>query len=341
MHTALTRRHLLAALAATTALTALPKRARAQTAINIGVLRLGSHAPAFIAYERGYFSDEGLEVTLSFFESAAALSVGVAGGDVEYGMTAITGSLFNLAQKGAVKVIAGALSEDPEVPGAMILASTRAHEAGLTEPAKLAGHSFGITTAGSSFDYMLSQVAAAENIPMSEITLKPMQKLPAIVGALSSGQIDAWIIQPSIGLKMLADATAVKIGDYNAYDPHYQVTAVFTSTEVASEKRDQTEAYLRALSKGVADYNAAFIDRTADAEEVAELVEIARMHISPDVPTDAFTPSMTEGSQRISKDLELSVESIQRQLDFLQANGLVDEAITVDMLVDPSYVATS
>ncbi|MFD1880551.1 ABC transporter substrate-binding protein [Paracoccus pacificus] len=338
----LTRRTALGVLAATSALTALPLAARAQnTAINVGVLRLTSHAPTFIAAARGYFKDEGLDVTLSFFESAAALSVGVAGGDVAYGMTAITGSLFNLAQKGAVKVIAGALSEDPNVPGAMILASNAAFDAGLTEPAKLGGHTFGITTAGSSFDYMLSQILAAENIPMTEVTLKPLQKLPAVVGALSSGQIDAWVIQPSVGLKLLADNAAKKIGDYNKYDPDYQVTAVFTSTDVATNKRDQTEAYLRALAKGADDYNAAFIDKTATPEQVAELVEIVRVQVSPDVPLDKFTPSMTEGSQRISKGLNLSVKSLERQLKFLQDNGLVDKAITVDMLVDPSYVTTT
>lgn len=128
--------------------------------ITLGALRLTSHSPTYIALERGYFADEGLDVELSFFESSAAMAVGVAGGDLDYGVTSISGGLMNLAQKGVIKVIGGALSEDPTVEGAVILASNQAFEAGLTEPSKLPGHTFGTTTAGSSFHYMLSQIAA-------------------------------------------------------------------------------------------------------------------------------------------------------------------------------------
>lgn len=314
--------------------------ALAQTEINVGTLRLASHAPTFIAYEKGYFEEEGLDVDLKFFEAANALSVGVAGGDVHYGTTSITGSLFNLAERGAVKVIAGALSEDANVPGAVILASKKAHDAGLTEPSQIAGHSFGATTAGSSFHYMLSQIAAKENFELDSVQLKPLQKIGAVIGALSTGQIDAWVMQPSVANKLLADGGAVKIGDYNAYDPDYQVTAVFTSAKVATDERDTTEAFLRALSRGVTDYNAAFVDKTAPAAEVDALVGMVHKYVSADMPVAEFAPSLTEDSMRVNEGLALSVTSVGRQLDFLQDNGLVPESITVEMLVDTSYVET-
>lgn len=314
--------------------------AAAETQVNVGALRLTSQAPTFIAFEKGYFKDEGLDVDLKFFDAANALSVAVAGGDVGYGTTAITGSLFNLAQKGVVKVIAGGLSEDPSIPGAVILASKKAYDAGLTEPAKITGHSFGATTAGSSFHYMLAEIAQKDGFAMDTVQLKPLQKVGAIVGALSTGQIDAWVIQPSIANKLIADGGAVKIGDYNAYDPDYQVTAVFTSTKTAEDDRDQTEAFLRALSKGVDDYNAAFVDKTAPEADVAAMVDMVHKYVSTDVPVAEFTPQMTEGSMRVNKGLALSTTSVGKQLKFLQDNKLVPDAITVDMLVDPSYVET-
>lgn len=314
--------------------------ASAQTQINVGSLRLASQAPTFIAYEKGYFTDEGLEVDLKFFEAANALSVAVAGGDVAYGTTSITGSLFNLAQRGVVKVIAGALTEDADVPGAVILASKKAYDAGLTDPSKIAGHSFGATTAGSSFHYMLSEIAQKDGFAMDTVQLKPLQKVGAIVGALSTNQIDAWVIQPSIGKKILADGGAVQIGEYNTYDPDYQVTAVFTSTKIAEDDRAQTEAFLRALSRGAADYNAAFVDKTVPAEQVGELVDMVHKYVGTDMPVAEFAPSLTDDSMRISDGLSLSTTSVAKQLKFLQDNKLVGADITVEMLVDPSYVAT-
>lgn len=314
--------------------------AHADTEINVGALRLASQAPTFIAFEKGYFAEEGLDVDLKFFEAANALSVAVAGGDVSYGTTSITGSLFNLAERGVVKVIAGALSEDPDIPGAVILASKKAHEAGLTDPAAIGGHSFGATTAGSSFHYMLAEIAAKDGFALDSVQLKPLQKIGAIVGALSTGQIDAWVIQPSIAGKLLSDGSAVKIGDYNAYDPDYQVTAVFTSTAIAEGERAQTEAFLRALSRGVTDYNAAFVDKTAPEAEVGALVDMVHKYVSTDMPVAEFAPSLTEDSMRVNEGLALSTTSVAKQLKFLQDNQLVSDAITVEMLVDPSYVTT-
>lgn len=312
----------------------------ADTEINVGALRLASQAPTFIAYEKGYFKEEGLDVDLKFFEAANALSVAVAGGDVSYGTTSITGSLFNLAERGVVKVIAGSLSEDPKIPGAIILASKKAYEAGLTEPAKIEGHSFGATTAGSSFHYMLAEIAQKDGFALDSVQLKPLQKIGAIVGALSTSQIDAWVIQPSIANKLLADGNAIKIGDYNAYDPDYQVTAVFTSSTIAKDDREQTEAFLRALSRGVTDYNAAFVDKTAAEGDVATLVDMVHKYVGTDMPVADFAPSLTEDSMRVNDGLALSTTSVAKQLKFLQDNKLVSDSITVDMLVDPSYVTT-
>lgn len=337
--TQLTRRAALTAAIASVVAGSIASAAAAQE-ITLGALRLTSHSPTYIALERGYFADEGLEVDLSFFESSAAMAVGVAGGDLDYGVTSISGGLMNLAQKGVVKVIGGALAEDPAVEGAVILASNKAFEAGLTDPSKLPGHTFGTTTAGSSFHYMLSRIAAKEGFDIGEVQMKPLQKVGAIIGAVTSGQVDAWVIQPSIGKRLVNEGAAQPIGTFADYDPVYQVTAIFTSTGIAENERDQTEAFLRALSHGVADYNAAFVDKTAPADEVDALIDIVHKYVNVDVERETFAASLTEGSMRINQGLALAVSSIEAQLDWMQAEGLVSEDIDIGMLVDPSYVET-
>ena len=102
----------------------------------------------------------GLEVELVFFQAAAPMAVAIASGDIDYGVTAISGGLINLANKGAIKIIGGALVEEKGVDGQKILVSNAAFDAGVTSPAKLAGRSFGITQTGSSFHYMIAQIAA-------------------------------------------------------------------------------------------------------------------------------------------------------------------------------------
>ena len=130
--------------------------------LRIGVLPLASHAPTYIADGKGYFTKQGLAAELVSFEAAEPMAVAIAAGDVDFGVTAITGGLISLADKGAAMVIGGALKEEPGIEGEKILASKKAHDDGLTTPAKLKGRTFGITTAGSSFQYMAHKIAQKE-----------------------------------------------------------------------------------------------------------------------------------------------------------------------------------
>src|SRR3977135_782426 len=92
---------LLAVVVGGTARAEEPLKAR------IGVLRLSSSAPVFIAQDKGYFRDAGLEIDLKFFDAAQPIAVATTSGDVDFGITAFTAGLYNLARKGPLKVIGG------------------------------------------------------------------------------------------------------------------------------------------------------------------------------------------------------------------------------------------
>lgn len=305
--------------------------------IVVGALRFTSHSGSFIAVERGYFADAGLDVELKFFQAAQPMAVAIASGDVDYAVTAMSGGLISLADKGAIKVIGGALSEEPGIDGQKILASDAAFQAGLTSPAQLGGKTFGMSTAGSSFHYMGSKIANAEGV---EMTFKPLQKVGAIIGALKSGQIDAWSIVPHIA-KPLAGSGAVHIiGDVSDYLPRYQVTTVFTSADNAANERDQTASFVTGFSKGVSDYNAAMIDRAGGEDGVNEMVDLIHKYVYTDRPREKAAPSIINGTMRLNEGASLNVASIRDQLEWFQSEGLVDDDITLETVLDTSYVDT-
>lgn len=331
-----TRRGAMGLMGGAAALPMLGRPALADTKLTVGALRFTSHAASFVAYERGYFSEEGLEVEFKFFEAAQPMAVAIASGDADYAVTAITGGLISLAEKGAAKVIGGALSEEKGIDGQKILASDAAFQAGLTGPAMLDGKSFGITQAGSSFHYMGAKIAAAEG---ATLTYKPLQKVGAIIGALKSGQIDAWTIVPHIA-KPLAGSGAVHIiGNVSDFLPDYQVTTVFTSANNAENERAKTEAFLRAFSKGAADFNAALVDKTAGAEAETAMVKLLHSYVYPDQDYEKAAKSIINGAMRINANAALNKGSVIDQIDWFKSEGLVKPDVTFDTLVDPSYVA--
>ncbi len=335
--TGFTRRGALGLMGGVATLPVLGAPALANTKLTVGALRFTSHAASFVAYERGHFTDEGLDVEFRFFEAAQPMAVAIASGDADYAVTAITGGLISLAEKGATKVIGGALSEEKGIDGQMILASNAAYEAGLTDPSKLDGKTFAVTQPGSSFHYMGSKIAEAEGVSVS---FKPLQKVGAVIGAMKSGQVDAWSIVPHIG-KALAGGGAVQvIGQVADYIPDYQVTTVFTSAENAANERAKTEAFLRAFSRGADDFNAALVDKTAGDEAADEMVKLIHKYVYTDRPLDKAAPSIVNGAMRINANAALNMSSVEDQVGWFKSEGLIKDTITTATLVDTSYVET-
>jgi len=323
----ITRRRALTLIGGTLAAGHFPAPAIASNKkIKVGALRFTSHSGSFVAFERGYFDKAGLDVEFEFFQAAQPMAVAIASGDIDYAVTAVSGGLISLAQKGAIKVIGGALAEEEGIDG------QKSFQSGIKTLKDLDGKKYAVTQAGSSFHYMGAKMAAAEGISLS---FTPLQKVGAIIGAMKSGQVDGWSIVPHIA-KPLANAGAwhmvANVGDYI---PNYQVTTVFTSAKHAAEERGLTEQFLQGFSMGVDDYAAAMIDKTADQDEMVDLIH---KYVYTDRPREKAAPSIINGTMRLNKGAALNVASLQDQLSWFQSEGLVDESITIEQLVDPSYV---
>jgi NitT/TauT family transport system substrate-binding protein len=303
--------------------------------IKVGALRFTSHSGSFIAYERNYFKEAGLDVEFEFFQAAQPMAVAVASGDVDYAVTAVSGGLVSLAQKGAIKVIGGALSEEAGIDGQKYLVSDAAFKAGIKSPKDLNGKKYAVTQAGSSFHYMGSKMAKAEGIDLS---FTPLQKVGAIIGALKSGQVDAWSIVPHIAKPLSKGGAVHIIGNVADYLPNYQVTTVFTSAKNAKDERAMTENFIAGFSKGVDDYAAAMIDKSGGDDGVNSMVDLIHKYVYVDRPREKAAPSIINGTMRLNKGAALNLASVQDQLSWFQSENLVDKDISIDMLVDQSYV---
>jgi len=73
-----------------------------QTA-SVGVLRFTSSGPVFIALERGYFREAGLDVVIEYFQAAPPVALAAGSRDVAFGVTALTAATYNLVATGKLK----------------------------------------------------------------------------------------------------------------------------------------------------------------------------------------------------------------------------------------------
>lgn len=317
-------------------------RAHAAEPLRLGLLHTLSPAPFYIAQERGYFRDEGIDLTFRFFEAAQPIAAAAVAGDIDVGVTALTGGFFNLAEKGTLRVIGGGLHEERGYEGSAILASNQAYDAGLTSPAKLAGHSFAITQYGSSFHYMLGRIAEAEHFDVKSVTLRPVQQIANMVAAVGSGQVDATIAIASMAKPLAAAGQAHIIGWAGDIVP-YQITAVFTTASMIAQHADVLHRFARAYQKGVRDYREAFLRQDQQGKPISDAKTDA---VLPLIEKYVFTgdpkarDKILSGFGYYDEGGALDVADVLAQLNWFKAQDLVKGDADPKSLIDTRFLPT-
>jgi NitT/TauT family transport system substrate-binding protein len=326
----------IAALAAVLAAAAPPGGAQAAEAIAVGVLKLVSSGPIFIAVEKGYFATEGLAPQLKFFDAAQPVSVATVSGDIDVGVTGLTAGFFNLAGKGALKIIAAQSREEPGYHLIAYLAGTRAHAAGLRTLADLPGHRVALTQIGSTFHYSLGLIAGKLKFDLASVTLVPLQSIPNMVSALTGGQVDAALVPATAALPMVARGDAELLGWVGDETP-WQLGAIFTAPKTIADRRPLLEAFLRAYQKGARDFYDAFLTKDANGRPVE--TDAAGGYLAMFAKYTGQPPDQLRlGIPYIDPEGRLLVRDIYNQVAWYQAQGLVDKSVDTGTILDLSFV---
>lgn len=316
--------------------------AQAQEKVSVAVLRFVSSGGLFLAVEKGYFRQEGLDVDLKFFEAAQPIAVAVVSGDADFGVTAFTAGFYNLAGKGALKIIAAQAKEAKGYEGNLVLASNGAYAKGLTSLDQLSGKSVGITQVGSSFHYQVGQIAAAKGFDLKSVDLKPLQSLPQMAAALRGGQVDAIIIAPHLAKPLVAAGEAKLIGRVSDV-AEYQFGGLFTNTKTITSKRATVEKFVRAYQKGAADYAKDFLAKDAAGaiaygpDSDADAVLIGK-HVYPSDPPEQAAPKVKASAFYVDPQARLDVADIADQVAWLKSQGLADASVDPKAILDLSFV---
>ncbi len=303
--------------------------------LRVGVLRLSSSAPVFIAFDRGYFRDAGLDIELKFFDAAQPIAVAVAAGDVDIGVTAFTGGLFNLAGKGALKVVAGQSREAQGFPLIAYLAHPRAYAAGLKRPQDIAGHRVGMTQVGSSFHYSVGLLAAKYGFALKDVELVPLQSMSNAAAALKGGRTDAALLPITVA-RALIDAGDARLLGWVGDETPWQLGAVFAATRTAGDAA-LVNRFLDAYRRATRDYHDGLLATVKDGEAARTgateplIASIARY-------TGLAPEKVAIGLSFIERDGKLDVASVADQLRWYQEQGFVDRGVRLDDVIDGRHV---
>src|SRR6478736_5821658 len=193
------RRRLLGGSAAAGLASAFPLRVRAQeprVKIRVGLVRLISSGPIFIAEAMKFFDKVNLDVELVYFADGALAMPALVAGELDLTASTLNAGLFNAVSKGApFKLILDRGSEKPGHGSMTIVASNDMYEQGYrsaNDGAKLKGKTIAIQAPGSIDQYLLGRAAEKAGLnPKTDLNWSSGMPYPDMIKLMGAGRADA------------------------------------------------------------------------------------------------------------------------------------------------------
>ena len=218
---------------------------------------------SYVAESRGYYAENGLDITLTPGGPNAPVDPPVIAGQALMGISAADYAGRSVAEGAPFKIVGVAMQKNP-----FVIASLS--DAPITEPGQMVGKKLGMATINQP---ILDAIAKFNGFDPSGVEVVPYQYDPA---PLVNGEVDCimcWLTDLPVAMTVAGvDNTTMLLADFG-YNVHSQT--YIATTESIETKRDQVLGLLRAEIKG-------WQDVRADPDAAAELT-VARF---PDLGLD-------------------------------------------------------
>ncbi|WP_017755376.1 ABC transporter substrate-binding protein [Calidifontibacillus oryziterrae] len=300
--------------------------------VKIGMLKLTSSAPLFIALEKGFFEEENINASETWFEAAQPIAVATAGGSVDVGATGITASLYNMVAGGQqLWIVADKGREQKGFSSSALLVPNDSSVAAIED---LKGKKIGITQTGSTFHYMVGRILENHGLTINDVELVPLNSIPGLMDSLKSKQVDAVILnEPNISTVVAEGYGKVitQVGD----EIDYQTSGIFFSPAFA-ENKDLAVRFMKVYTKATQYYYDAVLTKKdgelVPGENYDEVVNIIAKY------TDQDAERIKKGLPYMDREGRLLESDIQTQIDWYAKENLIDKAIDATEIVNTGFL---
>lgn len=292
----------------------------------------GDHAMFFVAKEKGYFAENGINVTeiRKGTGTPDALRL-VANGNADFGFGDLPTLAVTRSQGLPVVAIVGVNQRSP-----LAMISLAKHKT-LNKPADLKGLNIGIHPAGSTYIFFKT-LLAANGMSESDVTkssVSPPYENYLLLGRVDAvpGYIDAEV--PELEAKAGGKGSlSIMLGSNFGYDIYG--SGVFTSDKIAKEKPDLAKrfvaAYMKAFQDVVKDPKAAVAIIAKANPEYAGKEEVLEKQLEADISS---TFASADGKTPLGG---MTKEEWTKTIDILQQQGALKQPIAVDSVYTDAFL---
>jgi NitT/TauT family transport system substrate-binding protein len=277
-----------AAILAIMAALALGGAAQAQTKVRLAYTATGGFLGAFIAADKGFFKQRGLDVEFQLIGLNSNIPPAMVAGSTDIGGTTTTGLLQAVDSGIPLVVVSGGAATAKGGTTGALLARTGS---GIAKPADFIGHKVGVPGIGAILHVLTENWLLVNTVDPKKVTFVEMGFLQMKDG-LANGLIDVVVTADPTYSQILQAGVGKEVG--RIYDALTKETAgiVYTATaEWAASHKAAVRAFDQANAEAAAYYpahqdeaRAALVKFLKLTPQVANAVElpVTRPEVTPD-----------------------------------------------------------
>lgn len=299
--------------------------------VPVGISPVMSSAAMFIAKEKGYFKEQGINVIINPFKASGAKMVPfLATGQLFVGGGNINAGMYNaIAHDIPIKIVAdkGTVS-----PGhgylALIVRKDHVDSGRYKTFADLKGMRMAVTAKGVSQQIVTEMYLEKAGLSLKDIDLKYLGYSDINI-ALANKSIDASVqIEPLVAAAVDKQIAVRVAGDDEIY-PNQQSAAIFYSPVFMEKYPEKAKAFMVAYVKGLRDYNNAFEKNQGKDDIIKILTKHTRIKDAA-----IYHKVVPVG---LSPDAMVNMLSLKRDAQWYFTKGFVKTLPEIDQIVDLGY----
>lgn len=300
------------------------------TQVKLGSLPVMIYAPMFVAYEKGYFAEQNLDVEISPINSGTDLTVLTSTNELQISISGVGAAFWNAVDADLpLKIIAPGHEEGNPVATPLMTSKQAFDEGTITSVADLEGKKVSVNAPGAT-EYWLDAALRTADLTISDIDLQYLT-FPDAVAALDSGALDAAIIGEPLATQAVQQGIAVILSEDFPVQG-IQVTGVYANANWVEENRDATVGF-------VAGYLQACRDLTDEPNDPLNLTIINKY---TGVPMDLIAASVRPVYQAegyINVENLVMLQEFFGERDLLEFDGTIDPETVIEQSIIDDAVA--
>jgi NitT/TauT family transport system substrate-binding protein len=299
--------------------------------VRVGVVGSASDAGVFIAQEKGYFREQGLEIDLNQFQALQQQVPLLGSGQLDVGGGGLNAGLFNaVAQDVPLRIVAdkGSLYPGFRWQG-FVVRQDLVDSGAFAGCASFKGMRVANAADGNNAQIQLERLLQECGLSLADIELIVMG-YPDMLTAFKNGAIDAsHMLEPNI-TRLASEGLAILYKSSDEVYPDEQAAVLLYGPQFIADQRPAAQRFMLAYVKALRDYWEAFTRGTGRAEVIDILART----------TSLKDPALIDrvGPTGLNPDGYVSKPTLAQDVDWWVARGYVKTRVDVAQVVDDSFV---